>query len=87
MSNRCGDLAGRCIYTSTFQSTRAEPKQQNVVGLLGTQYEDFISIDVVCISQFLFLPGLSDLGRMATTRTSVSVKLSNNSNVSILSLG
>jgi hypothetical protein len=71
---------GGTVYThEAFQSTLAQPTDQNVEALLGGQYELYRFDRYTLQSQLLVYPGLSDFGRARlTTKSSLNVKLPNN---------
>jgi putative salt-induced outer membrane protein YdiY len=68
------------VYThESFQSTAANPTQQNIEALLGVQYQLFQFSRYSLLSQLSLFPGISDIGRVrSTTRTTFSIKLINN---------
>jgi Protein of unknown function, DUF481 len=75
---------GGIVYThEAFESTVAQPTDQNVEALLGGQYELFRFDRYTLQSQLLVYPGLSDFGRIRlTTKSSLNVKLPNNFSLS-----
>src|SRR5262249_45075029 len=68
------------VYThESFQSTAANPTQQNIEALLGVQYQVFQFSRYSLLSELSVFPGLSDIGRVrSTTKTTFSIKLINN---------
>lgn len=68
------------VYThESFQSTAANPTQQNIEALLGVQYQLFQFSRYSLLSELSVFPGLSDIGRVrTTTKTTFSIKLINN---------
>jgi Protein of unknown function, DUF481 len=74
---------GGTVYThEDFESTSSSPTQQNVEGLAGMDYSLYRFDKYSLTSQFLLYPGFSDLGRVrVTTKTSFSIKLPNNFNL------
>jgi putative salt-induced outer membrane protein YdiY len=71
---------GGTVYThEAFESTTAQPTDQNAEALLGGQYELYRFDRYTLQSQLLVYPGLSDYGRVRlTTKSSLNVKLRNN---------
>jgi putative salt-induced outer membrane protein YdiY len=72
-------VAGTVYNRETFVSGLGQPTDDNVEGLLGGQYQlmKFSLYDLQ--SQLFFFPGISDAGRIrATTKTTFTVKLTNN---------
>jgi hypothetical protein len=74
---------GGTVYThEDFESASSSPTQENVEGLAGMDYSLYRFDKYSLTSQFLLYPGFSDLGRVrATTKTSFSIKLPNNFNL------
>jgi hypothetical protein len=71
-------LAGAVFTHENFQAG-TQPSDKNVEALLGLQYQLFRFDRYSAQSQLLVYPGLSDSGRIrSTTKTTFSVKLSNN---------
>jgi putative salt-induced outer membrane protein YdiY len=73
-------LGGAVFTNEDFTSAVSNQTQtKNVEALLGAQYQQFRFDRYTWQSQLLLYPGLSDLGRVRlTTKTTFSVKLSNN---------
>jgi putative salt-induced outer membrane protein YdiY len=70
---------GGVVYTHENFRTGSQPSDQNVEALLGLQYQLFRFDRYSMQSQLFVYPGLSDAGRIrSTTKTTFSVKLSNN---------
>jgi hypothetical protein len=71
-------LAGAVFTHEDFESS-SQPSKENVEALLGFQYQVFRFDRYSMQSQIFLYPGLSDAGRVrTTTKTTFSVKLSNN---------
>jgi hypothetical protein len=72
-------VAGSVYTHEDFASTANQPNDQNIEALLGIQYQ-LLRFDRYNLQSQLFVfPGLSDAGRIrATTKTTFTVKLSNN---------
>jgi hypothetical protein len=67
------------VYTHENFESGNQPSDQNLEALLGLQYQLFRFDRYSMQSQLLVYPGLSDAGRIrSTTKTTFSVKLSNN---------
>jgi hypothetical protein len=68
------------VYThENFQSATSEPINENIEALIGAQYQTYQFDRYNLQSQLLVYPGLSDAGRVrATTKTTFTVKLTNN---------
>jgi putative salt-induced outer membrane protein YdiY len=77
--NRLLWVAGTVYNRETFVSATSQPTDDNVEGLLGGQYQ-LMKFNLYNLQSQLFLfPGISDAGRIrATTKTTFTVKLSNN---------
>ena len=72
-------FVGPVYIHEQFQSTSAQPSDQNVEGVIGAIYKLYRFDRYTLQSQGLLYPGLSDYGRVrATTTTSLNVKLPNN---------
>lgn len=72
-------LAGAVYTHEAFVSSLGQPTSQNVEALLGIQYQLLRFNRYNLQSQLFVFPGLSDAGRIrATTKTTFTVKLSNN---------
>ena len=71
---------GGAVYTrETFQSQTAAPTDQNVEGLIGSQYDLYRFDRYTMSSQIYIFPGLTDFGRVRlTSKSSLNVKLVNN---------
>jgi putative salt-induced outer membrane protein YdiY len=68
------------VYThESYESTTAQPVQQNVEALLGAQYQLFRFDRYSLQAQMYLFPGLSDTGRIrATPKATLTIKLPNN---------
>jgi putative salt-induced outer membrane protein YdiY len=75
-------FVGPVYIHEQFQSTSAQPSDQNVEAVIGAIYKLYRFDRYTLQSQGLLYPGLSDYGRVrATTTTSLNVKLPNNFSV------
>ena len=72
-------ITGTVFTHENFQSATSQPVKDNIEALIGAQYQTYQFDRYNLQSQVLVYPGLSDAGRIrATTKTTFTVKLTNN---------